>query len=75
MPPAVVERPKATDRHKPRKSLGLPPKLHGHYKHLAAKNRRPLRWELITVLEDHLRDLGIDPSSTPAPFPDDDDDD
>lgn len=47
--------PGSSDRHKPRRSVALPPELVDLVEALAEKNRRPLVWEIRIALEEHLR--------------------
>jgi len=57
----VAEPAQAGDRHKDRQSVRLSGRLYLALKDLAKKNRRPLRWEVIAALEDHLRTAGMWP--------------
>jgi hypothetical protein len=57
----VQATPKQADRHKLRKMLALPPRLHAQLAALAEQNSRPLSWEVRRILEQALRDAGLWP--------------
>jgi len=45
---------KNADRHKPRRTLSLPPDLYAQLAELAAENQRPLLWEARIAILKHL---------------------
>lgn len=57
---------RSQDRHKDRNNLSVPTPHYEQLKKLAAKNRRPITWEVRVLLEDALRAAGLWP-----PPPDD----
>jgi hypothetical protein len=56
--------PRTADRHNERRMIGLPIPLYGQLSKLAADNKRPLRWQVIMLLEDCLASVGMWPPAT-----------
>lgn len=51
---APDKKTRSGSRHKPRQMLALPPALYKQLAALAEKNRRPIQWEAIIAIENHL---------------------
>jgi hypothetical protein len=63
------------DRHKPRRTLAIPPEMYAAFAVLAKRNGRPILWEARRALIDHLKKNGLwpyDPAihGTPDDFTD-----
>jgi len=50
----ATSKTRSADRHKPRRTLSLPPDLYSKLAALAAQNQRPLLWEARIALLRHL---------------------
>jgi hypothetical protein len=63
VPPAAESKPKPRtgDRHRPRRTVNLPPELYDQLAVLADRNGRPLNWEIRRALQEHLRQNGLWP--------------
>jgi hypothetical protein len=57
------------DRHKPRKMVGLPPRVYHLLRELARRNKRPLTWEIRRLVEEEAERMGLE---VPPPEADED---
>jgi hypothetical protein len=61
----TMSKKKRIDRHLSGRMVRMPAEWHEALKALAAQNRRPLTWELLLAIEEHLRHHGIEPPPPP----------
>lgn len=64
-PEVEAQSDRSKDRHKPRKTVALPPRIHELLQALAEHNTRPLNYELRLAVIAHLRAAGWYPSPPP----------
>lgn len=59
--PVPPTKPAPKDRHKSREMIGIERRLHQQLKKLAAKNNRPITWELKPLIIKLLEENGLWP--------------